>query len=182
MSLEENTRFQTVLVISQRLSWYYVVSPPPRPLLLLVTPTCHLRAYSYQVEMAAKTKKIKEQECIPVGCIPPAHYHTGGSPWDPPGQRPPWTSRDPPNRDPPPLDRDPPPPDRDPSGQKLPRTETHPWKQIPPGQRPAVQGPRCTETPWTENPWSCDLWYMLGQRPPVNRMTDRQMRAVKIEE
>ena len=55
------------------------------------------------------------QECIPVGCIPPAWYHMGSLPdrdpaldRDPPGQRPP----------PQPLDRDPP----------LLWTDKHLWK------------------------------------------------------
>ena len=54
---------------------------------------------------------VCKQESIPVGCVPPALYHTGGSSW----QRLPWTetplNRDPLDRDP--LDRDP--LDRDPS-------------------------------------------------------------------
>ena len=59
-------------------------------------------------------------------------------------------------------------PDRDPH-----RTET-PTRQRPPGQRPP--DPQ-TETLWTETPRSCDLWCMLGQRPPPPRwaewLTDR---------
>ena len=48
------------------------------------------------------------QECIPVGCIPPAHYRTGGShDRDTPDKEPP--DRDPLDRDPPDRDR----PDRD---------------------------------------------------------------------
>ena len=58
------------------------------------------------------------------------------------GQRPPWTET---------------PPDRDP-----------PSGQTPPGQRPpSGQTPPPRQRPsWTETPWSCDLWCMLGQRPP----------------
>ena len=63
-----------------------------------------------------------------------------------PRQRPP--DRDPLDRDP--LDRDP--LDRNPPGQRPPWTETS-WK----------------ETPWKETPWSCDLWSMLGQRPPCEQ-------------
>ena len=37
-------------------------------------------------------------------------------------------------------------------GSRPPRAET-------PRQRP----------PWTETPWSCDLWRMLGQRPPCEQ-------------
>ena len=58
----------------------------------------------------------KKQECIPVGCVPPARYCMGGSPWQrPPGhrsprQRPSWTET--PWTETPwtenPLDRDPP--------------------------------------------------------------------------
>ena len=56
----------------------------------------------------------QEQECIPVGCVPPARNRTavGGLPdRDPPGQRPPWMET--------PLDRDPP-------GWRPPSTETPP--------------------------------------------------------
>ena len=49
------------------------------------------------------------QEFIPVGCVPPARYRTGGLPdRDTPGQRPPPPGRRPsPRRDrgPPPVDR-----------------------------------------------------------------------------
>ena len=66
------------------------------------------------------------QECIPVGCVQPALYHTGGLP-DRTSldreQRPPSTETTC--------------PDRDPLGQR------------PPGQRPSGQR---TETPWTETP------------------------------
>ena len=68
----------------------------------------------------------------------------------PPGQRLPWTET--------PLDRDP--QNRDPTRQRPPRQRTN-WTEIPPRRR----------TPWTETPQSCDLWCMLGQRPPVNRIT-----------
>ena len=88
-------------------------------------------------------KPAWKQECIPVGCVPPARNHTvGGLPdRDPPGQkpppkqRPPWTEtpldRDPP-RQRPSLDRDP--QDRDPLRPLW--TETPPWTEPPPGQRP----------------------------------------------
>ena len=43
-----------------------------------------------------------KQESIPVGCVPPARYRTGGSPWArPPGQRPPWTETPSPRQRPP---------------------------------------------------------------------------------
>ena len=39
---------------------------------------------------------MHQQECIPVGCVPPAHYRTGGlHDRDPPGQRPRSPDRDP---------------------------------------------------------------------------------------
>ena len=86
----------------------------------------------------------------------------------------PWTGT-PPDRDPPGQRQ---PPDRDPLDIDPPPTHTH------------------TETPLTETPlapWSCDLWWMLGQRPPppVNRITDAcenitfaatSLRAVKISQ
>ena len=63
------------------------------------------------------TKASCEQECIPVGCVPPAFYRRGVSltetPTPPPGQRPPTLGQRPPRqRAPhpwtktPPLDRD----------------------------------------------------------------------------
>ena len=77
-------------------------------------------------------KQNLKQECIPVGCVPPALYRMGGLPdrqpppdRDPPGQRPsldrhpPWTET--------PQDRDPPwtetPQDRDPSPGQRPHCE-----------------------------------------------------------
>ena len=104
---------------------------------------------------------------------------------DPPGQRsprqrPPWIEttpldRDIPDRDPldrdPLLDRDSPtetpwtetPLDRDlPRQRPPPLTETH-WTEIPLDRDPQA------ETPWTETPRSCDLWCMLGQRPPCEQ-------------
>ena len=72
------------------------------------------------------------QECIPIGCIPPAHNHTwaGGLPEQrPSGQRPPWKESS--QTETPILDRDPPPLDSDLPGQR------------PPGQRPIS---------WTETP------------------------------
>ena len=71
------------------------------------------------------SKKCKKQECIPVGCIPPAHYCTGGGGVS--------HMETPPDRDP---------PDRDPPGQRPPWTET-PWTETL----------HWTETkPWTETP------------------------------
>ena len=94
---------------------------------------------------------------IPPGQRPPRQR--------PLGQRPPWTEtpldRDRPGQRPPgqrpPLDIDPldrdlldrDPPDRDPPGK------------VPPGQRAL---------------WSCDLWCMLGQRPPsMDRILDTHL-------
>ena len=86
-------------------------------------------------------KYFPEQECITVGCVPPARYRTGGlSPGDlpnrdPPGQRPPWTKTI--------LDREP--LDRHP----LDRT----GRQTPPGQNPLTETPR-QRPPWTDTPWT----------------------------
>ena len=78
-----------------------------------------------------------KQECIPVRCVPPARYRTGGlHDRDPPGQRPPWTET---HLDRDPLDRDPPrqrPPRQRSARQRHPWMETPPWTEIPPGQRP----------------------------------------------
>ena len=52
-------------------------------------------------------------------------------------------------------------------------TETlpdRPPRSCDPRQTPAGQRPRRTDPPR-----SCDLWCMLGQRPPLNRMTDRRL-------
>ena len=103
-------------------------------------------------------------ECIPAGCVPPAHYRMGGYPnrdpldRDPPGQRPSWTES--------PWTETP--LDRDPAGQRFPLdrdslwTETpldrDPLTEIPSGQRSSGRGP-----PWTETPLDRDP---PGQRPP----------------
>ena len=66
---------------------------------------------------------IRKQECIPVGCVPPAHYRTGVSLTETPLDRDPLLDRDlswiemPPWAESP-LDRNP--PDRDPPGQRPP--------------------------------------------------------------
>ena len=96
--------------------------------------------------------KIK-RECIPVGCVPPARYRTGGlSNRDPPGQRPSGqrpSGQRPPGQRPLPLDTDP----------SL-------WTETP----------RDRDPPTETLIWSCDLCRMLEQRSlPVNRMTDRQV-------
>ena len=84
-------------------------------------------------------------------------------PWiETPKTETPWTEtpldRDPPDRDAPkqrPSRQRPLPMDRDPAGQR------HPWTETL-----LDRDPSWTETHWTETPWSCDLWCMLGQRPP----------------
>ena len=77
---------------------------------------------------SAKTPAKKlfiKQECIPVGCEPPAHYRGGGVSLT-----------------------ETPPPDR-PPGQRHP----HWIETSPSGQRPSPrQRPPRTETPWTETP------------------------------
>ena len=98
-----------------------------------------------------------QQECIPVGCVPPARCRTGVSPW----QRP--MDRDPMDRDPKtetPLDRDPLDRDllnRDPCTE-TPCTET-PWTGTPPGQR----------LPYTETPWTETLQTETPDRDPLDR-------------
>ena len=78
-------------------------------------------------------KSSLKQECIAVGCVPPALYRGGGvlPDKDPPGQRhpgqrpPPWTETTP-WTETPLLDRDPP-------GQRPPSwTETSSWTETPP--------------------------------------------------
>ena len=104
-------------------------------------------------------ESINEQECIPVGCVPPTRYRTTGSmSGGLPGQRP---------------------PDRDPLDREPPWTDT-PWIETPqtktPLQRPPRQRPSPGQRPpWTETPWSCDLWCMLGQRPPHCEQNHRQV-------
>ena len=125
---------------------------------------------------------IEKQECIPVGCVPPARYHTGVSQGDlpdrdPHGQRPPWKE----------TPRQRPLPDRDPSQTETPHGQ-RPLKRDPPDRDsldrdPPDRDPSWTETPLDRNPldrdpsgqgpaWSCDVWCMLAQRPatpPPNR-------------
>ena len=95
-------------------------------------------------------KSLTTQECISVGCVPPASYRAGGlHDRDPPGQRPP--------RQRPPRQR---PPRRRPPGQR-PQTET-PWTETP---TPRQKHP-CTETPGMETPRD-------GDPPPLrNRERD----------
>ena len=92
-----------------------------------------------------------KQECIPVGCIPPTCYHTGGSLWQrPPGQRP--------------LERGP--PGQRPSGQRLPG-QRPPWIETcdkdhldrdPRRETSQTETPLDRDPPLTETP--------LGHRPP----------------
>ena len=100
------------------------------------------RCASYWNAFLLEHKNRKKQECIPVGCVPPTHYHTGGlclgalpfSPEDPPGQRPPGQR---------------------PNWTETPQTETA-LDRDRPGQRPPRQRHpgQITETPWTETPWT----------------------------
>ena len=113
-----------------------------------------------------KSKDKDQQECIPVGCVPPARNSTGGSlSGGLPGQRPL-------------LDRDPLLP-----WTKTPQTETPrqkpswtgtPWTETPSGQRHPLNRDPLGQRPLSlPPPQSCNLWCMLGQRPPLNRMTHR---------
>ena len=80
------------------------------------------------ISCSTKKHHIK-QECIPVGCVPPALYHMGVS----------LTDRD---RDPL-LNRDPPLLDRDPSGQRpTPCTEHLPDRDAPWRETPCEQNHR----------------------------------------
>ena len=129
-------------------------------------------------------KRVKienQQECIPVGCVLPACYHTGGL--DPPDRDPP--DRDPLDRDPQtetPMDRDPPwtdtPMDRDPLDRD-PNTETPPG-QRPPDRDPQIETPSSwTETPGQQPPWTetpLVMWPVVHsgtETHPVNRMAQR---------
>ena len=67
---------------------------------------------------AAVCRGTIKQECIPVGCVPPALYRTGVSVWG--------VS----------LDRDPP-------GQRIPLDRDPLWSETPCGQRPLGQRPPC---------------------------------------
>ena len=87
-----------------------------------------------------------QQECIPVGCVPPTHYHMGGLCLGVP--------QTPPGRDL--LDRDP--------QTETPRQRT-PWTMTsPPGQRP--QPLDRDPTPWTETPSPRQRPHLLDRYPP----------------
>ena len=95
---------------------------------------------------------------------------------DPPGQRPPWTETTPGQRHP---------PGQRPSWTEIspdidPRTETtldrDPLDIDPQTESALDRDSLDRDPPDRDTPWSCDLWCMLGQRPPtMNRMTDRQV-------
>ena len=104
-----------------------------------------------------------EQECIPVGCIPPTHYHMGG-----------LHDRDPPDRDP--LNRDP----FTETPQQSPWTET-PWietlphrdpRQRHPGQRPPDRDPPRQRPLGQRTPSHVTYGACWDRDPPVNRITD----------
>ena len=115
------------------------------------------------------TETIFVQECIPVGCVPPACYCTAGGglpgqrpPWTPLGQRTPWTET--------PLDRDYP-PDRDHPGQ------TPSLDRDPPGQRPP---PWITETTPLDNRDPLPPWTDKHLRK--HNLRKLRLRAVKIHQ
>ena len=132
--------------------------------------TCDVFApFTYRIYLIISSK----QECIPVGCVPPAHNHMGGLPdRDPCGQKPPptetpwtdtlWTEI--------PLDRDPcgqRPPGQRPPGQRLPPPDRDsPQTENPPGERtPRQRLPLDRDPLWAETP--------SGQRtPPPRGQTD----------
>ena len=67
-----------------------------------------------------KTKNNFKQECIPIGCVPPASNRMGGLlDRDPPGQRVPWT--------------------------EIPPGQRPPWTETPPVQRPPDRDPLCEQ-------------------------------------
>ena len=115
---------------------------------------------------------IEKQECIPVGCVPPARYHTGVSQGDlpdrdPHGQRPPWKEtprqrplpdRDPSKTETPPRQR--PLPDRDPSQTETPHGQ-RPLKRDPPDRDSLDRDPPDRDPSWTETP--------LDREPPGQR-------------
>ena len=83
------------------------------------------------------TLKMVKQECIPVGCVPPARYRMGVSLTKIPLlNRGPWT------KTPHPLDLDKDPLDRD--SRDPPWTETHPGQRPPCGQTPVKTLPSQT--------------------------------------
>ena len=105
-----------------------------------------------------------KQECIPVGCIPSAHYRRGYLPnrdplldKDAPRQRPPWTDI--------PLGQRPP-------GQSPPPRQTPLYKDTPVQRHPWTKRPPWTKTSWTETPLDRDP-LDRDNSLPVNRMTDR---------
>ena len=86
--------------------------------------TCYAFApFTYHIYLIISSK----QECIPVGCVPPAHNHMGIFLTETP------------------VDRGPP--------QRPPCTDTL-WTETPMDRDPRGQRPPCTETPWTETPWT----------------------------
>ena len=94
-------------------------------------------------------ERNNQQECIPVGCVPPARYRMGGSPC----QRPPWTET---------------------PWTEIPQTETS-WTETPWTETPQTEtswdGDPWTGTPWTETP-DRDLW---DRDPPGQRPPDREL-------
>ena len=106
-------------------------------------------------------KNYCQQENIPVRCVPaafPAPVGRGGLPTPPVGRPPPPWMQTPFS-----LDTDPP-------------VGKPPFPSLGADPSPAMQKP----FPWMQIPlWLCDLWCMLGSRPPStlimsprNRMTD----------
>ena len=89
---------------------------------------------------------------LPYGGLPNNHPPRTETP----PQRPPWIKTPPGQR---PLPRQRPPWTETPLGQRSLLDRDHPWTETPLEQRPPRQ--RC--------PWSCDLWCMLGQRPPCEQ-------------
>ena len=74
-------------------------------LLHCACPQAKFTMYHAKTAKDLKNQNEERQECIPVGCVLPALYRTGGSPWtETPGQMdrdlPGQMDRDPPDRDP----------------------------------------------------------------------------------
>ena len=125
---------------------------------------------------------FQEQECIPVGCVPPGPYRTGVSVrWGVCLTETPWTGT---------------PPDRELSGQtspvQTPPGQIPPLDRYPPGQRPPPrqrlildrqplgQTNPWTDTPWTDTPWTdtpghvaCGVCW--DRDPPPHEQNHRQV-------
>ena len=100
----------------------------PYSYLLLSSPTKVLKLFKSCIN-------FKTQECIPVGCVPPAAVSVGGSPPGTPLGADTPQSRHPPGADNPPGSRHPPPGADTPQEQITPLGRHPTWEQTPPPPR-----------------------------------------------